>query len=161
LLYSDADTTRLDVLDYLRNPVGFIDFTKEFKYFGSISHRSLTSDADADKRMRPASAAFGALKNILTNKDIGLKVKGSAYVALCLSILLDGSEISANREICSVAFVTFTTDALEPCAALPSLTQFATVFHLPASSNAFQLSPSTHITIAVFFAGQATSPVCH
>jgi hypothetical protein len=25
------------------------------------------------------------------------------------------------------------TGALEPCAALPSLTQFATVFHLPAS----------------------------
>jgi hypothetical protein len=30
--YSDADTSRLDVLDYLRNPVGFIDFTTEFKY---------------------------------------------------------------------------------------------------------------------------------
>jgi hypothetical protein len=37
------------------------------------------------------------------------------------------------------------TDALEPCAALPSLTQFATVFHLPASLNAFKFeSPSTH-----------------
>jgi hypothetical protein len=29
-LYSDADPTRLDVLDYLENPVGFIDFTTEF-----------------------------------------------------------------------------------------------------------------------------------
>jgi hypothetical protein len=54
-----------------------------------------------------------------------------------------------------------TTDALEPCAALPSLTQYATVFHLPASLNALQLSPSTHIIIVVFFDGQAMSPECH
>jgi hypothetical protein len=68
-------------------------FTTEFKYLGSIVHHFLTSDADVDKRIRPASAAFGALKNILTNKDIELKVKGSVYVALCLSILLYGSDI--------------------------------------------------------------------
>jgi hypothetical protein len=97
-LYSEADTSRLGVLDYQGNPVGFIDFTTESKYLGSIVHHSLTSDADADKRMRSASAAFGALKNILTNKYIHLKVKGSAYVALCLSILLYGSEIWCLRE---------------------------------------------------------------
>jgi hypothetical protein len=43
------------------------------------------------------------------------------------------------------ARVTSTTDVLEPCAALQLRTQFATVFHLPASLKAFQLSPSTHI----------------
>jgi hypothetical protein len=47
-LYSSADTLRLDVLGYLGNPVGFIDFTTEFKYLGSIVHHSLTSDADVD-----------------------------------------------------------------------------------------------------------------
>jgi hypothetical protein len=62
-LYSDADTLRLDVLEYLGNPVGFIDFTTEFKYLGSIVRRSLTSDADLNKRTKPALAAFGALKN--------------------------------------------------------------------------------------------------
>jgi hypothetical protein len=60
-----------------------------------------------------------------------------------------------------INFVTSTTDALESCSALPSLTQFATVFHLPASSNAFQLSPSTRIIIFDFFDGQAMSPECH
>jgi hypothetical protein len=30
-LYSDADTSRLDVLDYLGNLVGFIDFTTEIQ----------------------------------------------------------------------------------------------------------------------------------
>jgi hypothetical protein len=36
-------------------------------------------------------------------------------------------------------------------AALPSLTQFAPVFHLPASLSALPLSPSTTITIVDFF----------
>jgi hypothetical protein len=96
--YSAADTSRLDVLGGTGNGIGFIDFTTESKYLGSIAHHSLTSDADVDKRIRSDSAAFGALKNILTNKDIDLKVKGSVYVALCLSILLYGSEIWCLRE---------------------------------------------------------------
>jgi hypothetical protein len=65
-LYSDADTSRLDVLDGTGNPVGFIDFMTEFNYLGSIVHHSLTSDADVDKRIRQASAAFGALESIMT-----------------------------------------------------------------------------------------------
>jgi hypothetical protein len=92
-LFSDADTAGLGILDYLGNPVGFIDFATKFKYLGSIVHHSLTSGAGVDKRIRLESAAFGALKNILTNKDIDLKAKGSAYVAFCLSILPYGSEI--------------------------------------------------------------------
>jgi hypothetical protein len=97
-LYSKAKTSRLNVLDGTGNAIGFIDFTTEFKNLGSIDHHSLTSDADFDKRIRSASAAFGALKSILTNKDIDPKVKGSVYVALCLSFLLYGSEIWYLRE---------------------------------------------------------------
>jgi hypothetical protein len=97
-LFSDADTSRLYALDGTGNYVGFIGFTTEFKYLGSIVHHSLTSDADVDKRIRSASAAFGALKNILTNKDIDLKVNESVYAALCLSILLYGSEIWCLQE---------------------------------------------------------------
>jgi hypothetical protein len=97
-LYSGADISRLGVLDYLGNAAGFIDLSTEFKYLGSIVHHSLTSDADVDKRINSAPAAFGALKNILTNKDIDLKVKLSACVTLCLSILLSGSEIWCLRE---------------------------------------------------------------
>jgi hypothetical protein len=60
--YSEANTLRLDVLDGTGNAIGFIDFTTEIKYLASIVHHSLTSDADVDKRIRSASAAFGALK---------------------------------------------------------------------------------------------------
>jgi hypothetical protein len=55
--------SRLDVLDGTGNALGFIEFATEFKYLGSIAHHSLTSDADVDKRIRSASAAFGALEN--------------------------------------------------------------------------------------------------
>jgi hypothetical protein len=116
------------------------DFTTEFKYLGSIVHHSLTSDEDVDKRVRSALAAFGALKNILTNKQIDLKVKRSAYVALCLSTLLYGSEIWCLRKIFSIAFVISSFDALEPCATLPSL---------------------TILIIVDVFDGQATSPKCY
>jgi hypothetical protein len=68
------------------------------KYLGSIVHHSLTSEEDVDKHIISALAAFGALKYILTNKDIDLKVKGSTYVALCLSILLYGSETWCLQE---------------------------------------------------------------
>ena len=47
---------------------GFIDFCEKFKYLGSILHYSLTSDADVDKRVASATAAFGALKNIFNSK---------------------------------------------------------------------------------------------
>jgi hypothetical protein len=96
--YSAADTSRIDVCDPSGAPVGFIDFTREFKYLGSIVHYSLSSEADVDKRIKSATAAFGALKNVFTNRHLDLKLKGRIYVALCLSILLYGSEVWSLRE---------------------------------------------------------------
>jgi hypothetical protein len=87
-------------------------------------------------------AAFGALKNILINKDTDLIVKGGVYVARFVwAFYFTAAKFGDYGKICSIAFVTSTTDALETCDALPLLTQFAAVFHLPASLNAFQLSP--------------------
>jgi hypothetical protein len=64
-----SKTSRLDVLDYLGNPVCFIDLTTEFKYLGSIANHPLTSDADIDKRIRPASAVLGFLQTICQVKS--------------------------------------------------------------------------------------------
>jgi hypothetical protein len=65
--------------------------------------------------------------------------------------------VLTNRSV-SIAFVTSIIDALKPFAALQYLTQLATVFHLPASLNAFRLSPSTRIIDVDFYDGQAMSP---
>ena len=93
-----ADTSRLDVFDATNGSiVGFIDFTKEFKYLGSIVHYSLSSEADVDKRIKSATA-FGALKRLFTNGHLDLNMKGRIYAALCLSILLYGSEVWCLKE---------------------------------------------------------------
>jgi hypothetical protein len=67
------------------------------------------------------------------------------------------AKFGAYGKTCSIAFVTSITDALEPCAALTSLTQFATAFYPPACENALPLSRSTLVTIVDFFDGQVAS----
>ncbi len=49
--YSDADASHFDMRNTDGSDVGFVDFTKEFKYLGSTIDSSLTSDADVDKRI--------------------------------------------------------------------------------------------------------------
>ena len=86
--HSTADTSCLDIRNADGPTVGFVDFTKEFKYLGSIIDSSLTSDADVDMRIKAATSAFGALKNVLTSLPVDLGVKSRIYNALVLRIIL-------------------------------------------------------------------------
>jgi hypothetical protein len=155
LLYSGADTSRLGVLDYLGGILLATSILRQDK------SSSLTSDADVDKRIRPASGAFGALENILTNKDIDLKVKGSVYVALCLSILLYGSEIWCLREDLFNRLRHFH----HRCArTMCRITIDHTIRHRISSASLFKyllIQPFETYIIVVFFDGQAMSPECH
>ncbi len=74
--YSNADTSRFDVRHADGSAVGFVDFTEEFKYLGSIIESSLTTDADVDRRIKAAASAFGALENVLTSLSVDLRVTG-------------------------------------------------------------------------------------
>ena len=67
--------TRLRSRFYI-DGTGFIDFCEKLKYLGSMLHYSLTSDADVDKRITSATAAFGALKNIFADKYLSEELKG-------------------------------------------------------------------------------------
>jgi hypothetical protein len=91
--YEDGDTSRFPV-----DGSGFVEFAESFKYLGSIIHYSLSADADVDKRIKSASAAFGALRNVFSNRHIDYRVKGRVYVALCLSLLLYGCEVWCLKE---------------------------------------------------------------
>ena len=83
----DGDTSDFDVAH------GLVSFTDEFKYLGALIHNSLTSDADVNARISKATAAFGALRKcFFSKKDITLQDKGTVYIALCISVLLYGSE---------------------------------------------------------------------
>lgn len=78
---------------------GFVSFTAEFCYLGSIIHQTLSSDADVDARITKARAAFGALRScFFARTRVAGKDKGIVFVALCLSILLYGSESWCLRE---------------------------------------------------------------
>jgi hypothetical protein len=88
-----------DQTDFACDGDGFISFTSEFIYLGSVVHSSLTCDADVDRRIAKASAAFGALRQPFFNSRIpSLEDKGRVFVALCLSILLYGSECWCLKE---------------------------------------------------------------
>ena len=54
----DGDTTPFMVSGPGGEDLGFVSFFKDFKYLGSIVHSSLTSEADVDKLIRSAVAAF-------------------------------------------------------------------------------------------------------
>jgi hypothetical protein len=61
--YATADTSR-----FLVDGTGFVELGESFKYLGWIIHYSLTSDADICKRIKSATAAFGALKKLFGDK---------------------------------------------------------------------------------------------
>ncbi len=82
--YFTADAPRFDIRNADSPTVGFVDFTKEFKYLGSIIYSSLTSDADVNMRIKAATSAFGALKIVLTSLSVDLRVKARTCNALVL-----------------------------------------------------------------------------
>ena len=63
--YEDGDTTTFTVSGLRGEDLGFVSFTKEFRYLGFIVYTSLTSGADVDKRIRSAAAAYGAQRSFL------------------------------------------------------------------------------------------------
>ena len=97
--YTAANTSPVIIYNTAGVQIGFVGFTQEFKYLGSIIDSSLTSDADINNRIKAATAAFGALKNVLCSLSVESRIKGNkVYTALVLSILLYGSEAWCLRE---------------------------------------------------------------
>ena len=78
--------------------LGFVTFVPKYKHLGSHVHHSLTSDADVNRRIRAASAAFGALWSVLRNFTLSENLRGQVYTALVLIILIYGSEMRCLRE---------------------------------------------------------------
>jgi hypothetical protein len=72
-----------------------------------------------EKCIWPAWAAFGALQNIMATKHSNLKFKGESMKRFAWAQYVTAAKFGAYGKIGSTAFVTSTTDAFEPCAALP------------------------------------------
>jgi len=102
-----ADTSHFYV-----NSTGFMDFCEKFKYLGSILHYSLTSDADTDKRIASATAAF-KIFSILSASLRNQRVKYTRS----LSCLLHSTVVKLGPcgKIYSSAFEVSITSVLAKC----------------------------------------------
>ena len=64
-----------------------------FKYLGSFLSSSCDTEYEIQNRIRLASSSFGKLKGrVFLNRNLTVKTKVNVYRAVCLSILLYGSE---------------------------------------------------------------------
>ena len=50
---------------------GTVSFTESFVYLGSLLHRDLSDHHDVDARIKKASKAFGALRDLLDRALLG------------------------------------------------------------------------------------------
>ena len=126
MAYEDGDTTPFSVFGPSGEVLGFVTFVLEFKYLGSLVHHSLTSDADVNKRIKAASAAFGALRSVLCNFALSETLRGQVYTALVLTILLYGSEVWCLREDLFAKLRTFHNSC---CRAMCRITMAHTIRH--------------------------------
>jgi len=126
LSYDDGDTTPFTVFGPNGEGLGFVSFTKEFKYLGSLVHHSLTSDADVNKRVKSAAAAFGSLRSVLCNYALSEPLRGAVYSSLVLTILLYGSEVWCLREDLFAKLRTFHNSC---CRAMCRITMAHTIRH--------------------------------
>ena len=93
------DSSSGDQSDIAVDGDGFISFSTEFKYLGSIVHNSLKPDADIDYRISKATSAFGALRKCFFNdRRANLAEKGRVFTTLIPTILLYGSESWCLRQ---------------------------------------------------------------
>ncbi len=78
--------------------VGFIDYTDNFKYLGTLSSFDLRDDEDIQVRLNKASRQMGAFKNIWESQYVDLKAKYLLFLAIPTNTLLWGCESWAVRE---------------------------------------------------------------
>jgi hypothetical protein len=138
----------------------FIELSGSFKDLGSIIHYSLTSDAEVYKRIKSATAAFGALKKLFGDKCLSEKVKGQVYTALILSTLLYDCEVLS---LCAFFFSKFgVSETVEPAACVGSASpRLPATASPPKASFAVWVSwISAATTTAESCVGLATSQAC-
>ena len=78
---------------------GFISFTKEFTYLGSIVSYDLDDYADVTSRIKKASQAMGALKIFWDSNHVDIGAKVLIYLAIPVNLLLWGCQSWALTKV--------------------------------------------------------------
>ena len=90
--YQDENTGNIAVGD------GFVSFTKNFKYLGSLITSELNDAVDVEARIAQANKAMGALREYFKCKQVSLKAKRMIYLAIPINLVLWGVESWALTE---------------------------------------------------------------
>ena len=93
-MYDEAEETKQIPIGEL----GFITFTKHFKYLGGYISYSLCDDYDVKARISQASAAMGALNPFWQDDAVDELFKYLIFYEIPCNLLLWGCEIWALRE---------------------------------------------------------------
>ena len=83
---TNNNTQQLNLLE------GNILFCSEFKYLGSIIKNDLRDDKEILQRIKKGNQQYGALRNILNNRQVKLKTKILIYIAIIQNKVLWGCE---------------------------------------------------------------------
>ena len=120
--------------DIASSPTTFIHFTSQFKHLGSMITPSLTSDLDAEIRIKKVSQAFGALRSVVCGRDPKAKTRGIVHEALVVIALLHGAECRAMKDSHMRAITSFHNRCVRPmCYVAMRTTQ---QFHIKATTQA-------------------------
>jgi hypothetical protein len=88
-----VEATAKDVTQFgVGNELGYITFTKKFKYLGSLFKMDLRDDREIATRINKANQLLRLMTNIWQHKNITLKSKVLFYKAFCLKTILWGCE---------------------------------------------------------------------
>ena len=89
---------------------GFITFTNEFRYLGTIISSDLRDRPDIDRRINQASKAFGSLRSSVfcNEKQLSPIIRRRLFMAIVVNLLLWGCEtwalLSEDRNRLNVCF---------------------------------------------------------
>ena len=112
-----------------------LDLTWVLEYRKRLVHYSPTSDADVNRRIKAAPAAFGALRSVLCNFALSENPRGQVYTALVLMILLYGSEVWCLRGDLFAKLRTFHSSC---CRAMCRITMAHTIRHSTPSKQLYK-----------------------
>ena len=162
LSYDDGDTTPFTVLGPNGEGLGFVSFTKKFKYLGSLVNHSLTSGADVNKRVKSAAAAFGSPRSVLCSFVLSEPLRGAVYSSLVLTTLLYKSiapKSDPSARTSSPSSAHSSARAAAPCAGSPWHSPSATAPHRSSYKRLGIAHVASTITV-VYSAGPATCRAC-
>jgi hypothetical protein len=96
-----ATASKTEAMCFSLHGSGFVEFSEGFKYLGSVIDYYLTSDVGVCKRIKSATEALGASKNLFGDKYLSEKIKGQVYTVLVLSTFCSmAAKFGSFEKIC-------------------------------------------------------------